>query len=189
MVSSVLKSPRTTEIDVLSRKRAGRQGSWDGDLIRLGQWGGKLRRNLRQILDFWEIRSSKRKIRWDWFVVLITWDRSSRGVFLNGGSKIHWTAFTKFEQFLKLMVQRFRYWLYIRLNVDLSTFSIRLRPQKSIRVYIGSLHIANWVLQRPISHRIEVPARVPRVEFGPWQWISFKHVEREDTDISAALNV
>jgi hypothetical protein len=54
---------------------------------------------------------------------------------------------------------------------------------------IRSLHISNRVLQRPIPHLVEVSALVVGIEFWPWQWVTLKHVESENTNVCAALNV
>jgi hypothetical protein len=45
------------------------------------------------------------------------------------------------------------------------------------------------MLQRPIPHFVEVSALMVGVEFWPWQWVTLKHVESENTNVCTALNV
>jgi hypothetical protein len=59
----------------------------------------------------------------------------------------------------------------------------------SVRAHISPLHIANRVVKCPIPDSIKVSALMPRVEFGPWKWVSFHKVESKNTNICIALNV
>ena len=52
-----------------------------------------------------------------------------------------------------------------------------------------NLHIPNGVIHRPLTHQVEIPANMLRVELRPSQRIIFDHVQGKNPNVGVALDV